>query len=1097
MTSSLKPSSRSRSFPQWANRVAPLGIGVVSGTSLFVWTHQFLATFGASLPVSAGLTLALSGGAALAWWGRHRVAIPIIASIGRPVAWITVALWMVSFSGMLGAARWVMSGIPAAWLEAEGTAFSLMLAIACGLFVVPVAALSWLGCRSCGRDRARRPARFLFSTRFLLGTGLGVGAAPVALASWMSVEQIGFVIAGVSAVAFWVSLIRETETQHLSSHRASSQRLSRQHASSTSPNTSARPVSDGWSQSAWIAGVSLLVGLVLPVAHRLVMQFVPGSSFTHYALWSGLLCGVGVGAAWAARLHSRQNKTVSRDGVMVAALIAGVWPAALLLLCPLLLQGMLSLSAHVSSVTLLMAVRWLTAFVATLPLGIAAGRAWAQRETTTHEANRSAGPSAAEGGGVVGLAAGCVLMESLWVSPNIAVLLLALVSMMVVAARLWMMEGVTLRRRHWVGGAVAVALVAALPVSRHNHRPDLAAKLLFSTQTFAAHNSGIDRELLPYLDDGRLVDLRDGRDSVWTVWKHRGSQLLLRQNGIPAGVVSTNPAICPQFAADIMPAVVPLVVHPQPESVLVIGLGSTATLSTCLACPVRQVTCIEGDADLIRINDEVISAASGTNPLDDDRVRLQTIDPTLAMLADGGRYDVVMVRDSQPFLLNQTSQFTREFYERVSVHLNVGGVVCQRLQYADFGRRPVENALSTLRSVFPQVACLESAPGEMLLLASNAEELLFDESLIKRCEAAHVRRLLAQLGWDWSVMLNLSAISPQQVDELSAEDVTVNTVGNGNFAYTLPQEMMRWGPKWQEIQRLMAERGSRMLAWVGAASPEGEAEAEVQDVAKRLADMTEQQRVIVEHPDHYWAYRKTLQERLKERPRSKIVPVNHELQRALHPEDQRRKEYLEILGAAATSEAPDPASIARMTDFAEPYDPLVSYFLHEEAARLYERAAVKDHTAEFNHLRYSVHFGPQQDRSVRNVVAALELLIADPQLIPEPEQRWDEMNALLDVLRHRSMLRLQADRTASPFELVDAEKSIAVAERAMDVMDGLHAAAHVPADDWELRRTVLERMLIRPMWTYHSKQAQRLARIQAPLPQTAEVPDAEEETKVR
>ncbi len=1040
--------------------------------------------------------MALAGGVAVAWWGCRRAISPVSSSLGRPVAWLAVALWTVGFSGMLAAARWGMSGIPATWLEADGAAFALMLAISSGLFVVPVAALSWLGCRSYRGGRGRKPGKFLFSTQFLLGGGVGLGAAPVVWASWMAVEQIGFVIAGLSAAAFWGSLIRETGTQDVVSRDDSLRR-----SSFRTPTTSARWTADDWSQTAWVAGVSLLVGLVLPVVHRLVMQFVPGSSFTHYALWSGLLCGVGVGATWAARLRTRQNETVSRDGVMVAALIAGVWTAGLLLACPLLLHGMLSLSAHVSSVPLLMAVRWLTAFVATLPLGIAAGRAWDHREITTHgsgpSANRTADPASAVGSGVVGLAAGDVLMELLWVSPNISVLLLAFAAMTVVAARLWMRDGVTLRRRHWVGGAVAVAVIAALPVSRHNHRPDLAAKLLFSTQTFAADNSGIDRDLLPFLDDGRLVDLRDGRDSIWTVWKHRGSQLLLRQNGIPAGIVSTNPAICPQFAADIMPAVVPLVVHPQPDSVLVIGLGSTATLSTCLACPVRQVTCIEGDTDLIRINDEVISVASGTNPLDDDRVHLHTIDPTLAMLADGGRYDVVMIRDSQPFLLNQTSRFTREFYQRVNVHLNAGGVVCQRLQYADFGRRPVENVLSTLRSVFPQVACLESAPGEMLLLASNAEELLFDEALLKRCEAAHVRRLLAQLGWDWSVMLNLAAISPQQVDELSAGDVTVNTVGNGNFAYTLPQEMMRWGPKWQEIQRLLAERGSRMLAWVGAASPEGDAEADVQDVAKRLADMTEQQRVIVEHPDHYWAYRKTLKERLKERPRSKIVPVNHELQRALHPEDQRRKEYLELLGAAATSETPDPAAIARMIDFTEPYDPLVSYFLHEEAARLYERAAVKDRAAEFNHLRYSVHFGPQQDRSVRNVVTALELLIADPQLIPEPHQRWDEMNALLDVLRHRSMLRLQTDRTASPFELVDAEKSIDVAERAMDVMDGLHAAADVPADDWERRRTVLERMLIRPMWTYHSKQAQRLARIQAPLPQTADVDGDEEETKAR
>ncbi|MEZ6054261.1 MAG: hypothetical protein R3C02_23195 [Planctomycetaceae bacterium] len=53
-------------------------------------------------------------------------------------------------------------------------------------------------------------------------------------------------------------------------------------------------------------------------------------------------------------------------------------------------------------------------------------------------------------------------------------------------------------------------------------------------------------------------------------------------------------------------------------------------------------------------------------------------------------------------------------------------------------------------------------------------------------------------------------------------------------------------------------------------------------------------------------------------------------------------------------------------------------------------------------------------------------------------------------------------------------------------MDVLAAEAGVAASDWEHRKTVLERMLVRPMWTYHSQRAQRLATIEARLDQTAE-----------
>ena len=49
-----------------------------------------------------------------------------------------------------------------------------------------------------------------------------------------------------------------------------------------------------------------------------------------------------------------------------------------------------------------------------------------------------------------------------------------------------------------------------------NFRPDLAARLLFSTHTFSALQMGISRDLLPYLDDGRLEAMAAGRPVLVT-----------------------------------------------------------------------------------------------------------------------------------------------------------------------------------------------------------------------------------------------------------------------------------------------------------------------------------------------------------------------------------------------------------------------------------------------------------------------------------------------------------------------------------------------------------------------------------------------------
>ena len=59
-------------------------------------------------------------------------------------------------------------------------------------------------------------------------------------------------------------------------------------------------------------------------------------------------------------------------------------------------------------------------------------------------------------------------------------------------------------------------------------------------------------------------------------------------------------------------------------------------------------------------------------------------------------------------------------------------------------------------------------PGEMLFVASAKAAPLVDESVIDRCETEHIRRLMAQVGWDWSVLMNIGAIRPENTAQLIA-----------------------------------------------------------------------------------------------------------------------------------------------------------------------------------------------------------------------------------------------------------------------------------------------------------------------------------------
>jgi hypothetical protein len=444
---------------------------------------------------------------------------------------------------------------------------------------------------------------------------------------------------------------------------------------------------------------------------------------------------------------------------------------------------------------------------------------------------------------------------------------------------------------------------------------------------------------------------------------------------------------------------------------------------------------------------------------------LLSVDPGLAAAAGEDPYDVIIVAATQPSLFDAAGTTTTDYFARLNRKLQPGGIVCVRFQYIDFGAEPLRTMLSTVGTVFSQVRTLETAPGELVILASGDDGPAIDASFATRAEAPHVRRVMSQCGWDWSVLLGLAAIDDAAADEISAS-TDPNVAANGRFAFTAAPEALRWGPKLTEIQQLLSSHTSQMLKWIGACT-------EAEEAAKRLADVTEQRKVIHDNPEQFWSYRKTLKDRLQNRPRSLIVPVAHEgLQRRLHPEDERRKEYLKALGAAARQERPDSVLIQRVAEFGDPFDPLVSFFAHHEAAYLWARSAERDPSAELGHRLYTVYYGAGTDRSVRNVTAALDVLLKSEEAAASPQARWDHMNSLLEVLRQRWAYRMQFPEQ-SRFAAADLDESLTVVRGTLRAMDELHPTLALSRDYWPERRSLLERELLSPLKTAQVAQTSR------------------------
>ncbi len=820
--------------------------------------------------------------------------------------------------------------------------------------------------------------------------------------------------------------------------------------------------------AAFIVAACVVCGGALSLSQRLINLLVPQTVYLQQSAWSvvlvGLAAGVIAGKRWP---HSRWRiGWATLMAVAGLAITCGGFPWAL----SFRLWGasyLINATLHQLACVALLAVCF-------APISFAAG--------LLIDARRPALLAA----GIAGLLFGWrFLAESAAVIDEQQLVTLLGWAGIVVALVAFLSTQVWLTKRREAGlaaGGVAVTAFAVLFLSAGDVQR--SAKILFSTSSFLASRAGWKMEYLPHLDDSRPIAGSPSRAGAMTLWKSRGIDLMVREAGVPRSLIAARPDLSPQAAAEVLQVVFPLVVAEEKRNVLLLGSSGGIPLSTCLGFPVEHVTCVEPESARVAFIRGPIAAERGYDPFADDRVQRDSRPIELSAAMSDGRYDIILSCPPLSILSSAAPQFSQEFYQRVSRKLTPEGVFCQRFEAVDYGAVPLQIVVKSLQRAFRNLIAIEIGVGDYLFLATNSERGLVPRDLPERLEADHVCRILARCGWDWSTLLTLPAWDHAALQEFAAEGGRRgNTVANCQLAFTAPREMLRWGPKLDEVQRLLTKpktsseaslaeaaadsanpvapssRRSRYLDWLGD-------QAVSRDVLRRLSEVVAQTKIIQESPDKFWLdYRKVLREEIQQRPRTEIrqVAATEETERVLHREDERRKEYFTALGKASNLESRNLQAVYELEKYFQPYDPLLSLFARQETAELLAVYGHPDPAAELQLRLHVINFAPAGDRSLRNVMAAMELILARPECAADPQFRFDTLNGLIQSVRTRWEARSTSEIKSVRFVIQEVDRSIVTIEKSLTAMDQLRAETDISLADWELRKAVIERALLRPL----------------------------------
>jgi spermidine synthase len=743
-------------------RRALAGLFFVSGFAALlyqtVWIHRLSLQFGHSAWAVSTVIAVFMAGLGLGGWLAGRISDGLRAPI-RVYAGIEAGV------AICGLVSWpLLRSLPLTLAPFYGVPFvfpTLRLAICFLVLLTPTvlmgASLPILVAASAERGPFAKTVGFFYGFN-TLGSALGALAAIFFL---VPVFGVRFTVAFAALLGFAVS-------------------AGALFVSSRAPAFTETPVSEAPAPRRVSRGVLLLAlacgfyGLFLEIAWTRLLAPILGSSiYTFCLILFVYLCGTGAGSLYIARRPPPSERSLAMACVSLAAAalmglvglpLVNVLPRMFITLAPLTLKAP----------ALFYVVQTLVVALLVLLPTVALGMALPCLVSGHRGASNVGGPSLGRvyAFNTMGAIAGC-FMTGFWFLPTIGVstaVIRVSALALAVAALFFCACGPALLRQRVLGSLVALALAgaAALWWPRVNMRQLQTGYFRSAMKTTA--------RAAPH---GDLLFVRDGVSSTIAVYR-TPEQTALKVNG------KTDASTGGDVGTQLLLGHLPMIFHPHPKRVCVIGYGSGATVRAVVTHSPRSV-------DVVELEPAVIAASPyfrsvNDSVLDDPSVRLHIEDGRTFLTYGKGTFDVIVSEPSNPWIAGVGSLFSREFYRHVEKRLSPGGVFCQWIQTYELSRPTLNVMIQTLAETFPNVSIFVVG-SDFICVASNGPLAATSATLAQRMSAPEVKRNLAKIGIEtpFDLLLGYYASLPDDLDRYPS--TVRNTDDNSWLETRAPTEM--------------------------------------------------------------------------------------------------------------------------------------------------------------------------------------------------------------------------------------------------------------------------------------------------------------------
>jgi spermidine synthase len=173
------------------------------------------------------------------------------------------------------------------------------------------------------------------------------------------------------------------------------------------------------------------------------------------------------------------------------------------------------------------------------------------------------------------------------------------------------------------------------------------------------------------------------------------------------------------MSTQVLSAHFPIMFHPNPKAVMVLGHASGITAGETLCYPIERL-------DILEISNQVVKASKffdqwNGNVLSDPRTELIVQDGRAHLQLTNRKYDVIISEPSNPWMAGLAALFTKDFFELARDRLNQDGIFAQFIHSYQMDWSTFSMVVRTFADVFPNSILINTRGKDFLMIGYKGD----------------------------------------------------------------------------------------------------------------------------------------------------------------------------------------------------------------------------------------------------------------------------------------------------------------------------------------------------------------------------------------